>query len=292
MANQNISLHPVIGSGSIDTSVVLHPKTAISQVDGLSEELTNLLAAGEGILFNTTPDSTIASSKTVPSHVLPYSRLDVIGGMSFVSGNAIKDSQCSSVARSHGGVETPVFTTPEAVLDLDGYGKGVNANCFNYIDIMAKKFIKKVGVVVNMGTLTWQYLNFGNGCFYAYLSDGKKGQNVNGICIGYTPANTSPVALNDLGCVFGAPYIDRNSGSVAIRDDSFSGNTTAFTTAMDEKMLYYELNTPVETDISAYLSDDNYIGVTSGDSLEFYSASATGVVVPSTITYFVKIVNI
>ena len=43
---------------------------------------------------------------------------------------------------------------------------------------------------------------------------------------------------------------------------------------MSGVMLYYELGTPIETDISAYLSDDNLLQVEPGGTLTFENALA------------------
>ena len=88
-----------------------------------------------------------------------------------------------------------------------------------------------------------------------------------------------------------------STGSAAIRvylrDTDYTTPIT-LQTALNGVYLYYELATPVETDISAYLSDDNLIEVEAGGTLTMYSDAngdddAYHIPVPSTVEYMIDL---
>ena len=67
--------------------------------------------------------------------------------------------------------------------------------------------------------------------------------------------------------------------------------TTDFKTAMSGIYAYYELATPQEIDISAYLTDDNLIEVEAGGTLTFPNSNGDDyrIPVPSSETYMVDL---
>lgn len=143
---------------------------------------------------------------------------------------------------------------PESVQTLDGYGEGINADCYNYIDWEKKQFVKQVGKV-DMGTLTWDLAS--NDVFYAQIEKKQNGLS-NFLCSEYTNANTvwaemanKTITGNDV-----IPY-------VYIKDDRY-GSSDHFQLALAGKILYYELATPEIIDISNLLSKNNSLGVEGG----------------------------
>ena len=259
---------------------------ALETLTGLqNKRLANLFALHAGRELTTLTDSTLASQKTVPAGALPYATLSVIGGQSGVVNGAVVHRPVD-VVLSQGDTDFETIIVPQAVRALEGYGVGVNGNCFNALDLERRRFLRRIGTV-DLGTLTWRYTGDGNGCFYAYLNNGKKSQNANGLCAGYQATPVFPTALNDLRFVLGSPYITNASGSIALRDDSFNGNATAFKAAMQGNILYYELNSAVETDLSAVLSEDDLIGVEPGGTITFCAANED-VAVPSTVVYALR----
>ena len=86
-----------------------------------------------------------------------------------------------------------------------------------------------------------------------------------------------------------APF-NSYQNNVAVRNDAYTDAST-FTTAMNGVYLYYELATPVEVDISEYLTDDNLINVEAGGTLTFPNSNGDDyqIPVPSEETYMVDL---
>ena len=83
-----------------------------------------------------------------------------------------------------------------------------------------------------------------------------------------------------------------DSGRISIgigTDDTTALNNLI--ASLSGKILYYELETPVETDISAYLTDDNLINVEAGGTLTFHNSNGTDyqIPVPSDETYMIDL---
>lgn len=134
---------------------------------------------------------------------------------------------------------------PEAVQALDGYGDGVNESVYNYIDLDAKPFVKRVWKV-DLGTLTWAYSS-NNTIFY---SAGLAGSAKGGGC----------VVCDKFTSVVGLAAVQSTDKSIGLAGDktlyahdSTYTDAAAFKAAMSGVMLYYELATPEITDISDLL---------------------------------------
>lgn len=137
------------------------------------------------------------------------------------------------------------------------------------IDLVNKKYIQRVGVI-DLGSLSWYFwLNRGDGVseFVTLPPITDKAKSTNLICDGYTTSNTSYLQMAD------KEIIGRNDNeSVYIRDDRYT-DATAFKEAMNGVMLYYELATPIETDIT----EEEITAITaSGDTIVFDSEVEVG----------------
>lgn len=157
---------------------------------------------------------------------------------------------------------------PQAIRSITGYGWGVNDNCYNYIDFTLNEFRQYVGVV-DLGTLNWAYSDsthrmymFDFASTYNATTPIDENTKAKILCSIYetdTSANTSS-NLND-------KTIDIDfSGTIHVYDSSYT-DATAFKTAMSGVMLYYELATPVITDISSLL-DEVHIPIEANGTLE------------------------
>lgn len=144
---------------------------------------------------------------------------------------------------------------PEAVQALDGYGDGVSESVYNYIDLDAKQFVKRVGKV-DLGALEWLY----------------NGTTSDGTASVLYSRFTSMQSLSPLLCPMfkqaeRTNWENLKIGEIMSEYDSYIVVATNYTdaatfkAAMSGVMLYYELATPVVTDISDLLSEDNFIGV-------------------------------
>lgn len=141
---------------------------------------------------------------------------------------------------------------PEAVQALDGYGDGVNESVYNYIDLETKQFVKRVGKVVFDGSAdeSWEVRQYTN--LVAYLASEEFGKIPN-------------IVL----CDRFESFIDmspRPNGTVGIAVEGLSATAHTFFfgvsgiatnvaewrayLAANPITVYYELATPVVTDIS------------------------------------------
>lgn len=151
-----------------------------------------------------------------------------------------------------------ILPIPEAVQALDGYGCGLSDTLYNYIDLDAKKFVKRVGKV-DMGTLTWT-LNADK--VFQTLTLGTWGKIA--LCslydfVGAAIGNSDAFSR-------GNKTMSYYSGDLRlyVRDDSYTDATT-FKAAMSGVMLYYELATPEIIDISI----GDALGVEPGGTVTF-----------------------
>lgn len=169
---------------------------------------------------------------------------------------------------------------PAEIQALDGYGWGVNDKVYNYIDFEKKQFVKRVGRV-DMGTLNWTF----GGTDYFSTNLTNYSFPINSpyvaplLCAKY---DTVAQAQRKTGTISG---YNQSTSAILVTDSAYTDATT-FKAAMAGVMLYYELATPVITDISDLLPDDNLIGVEGSGTVT--AVNEYGYDVPSEITYQLK----
>lgn len=197
----------------------------------------------------------------------------------------IRDSAVTSVVSGDN-----ISTIPSQVQALTGYGWGVNANCYNYIDFTTKKFVQKVARV-DLGSLNWVYQ--GNNVFtttlspqpYSNYTDGRPMINslISNNYLKIVNYNVTYASMADKSYVAGSNYY--GISAFYIKDSAYT-DAEAFKTAMSGVYLYYELATPVETDIIQYI-DTNLIKVEPNDTIIFNNNYNQAV--PSEVTYLVEV---
>jgi hypothetical protein len=188
---------------------------------------------------------------------------------------------------------TATYPIPASIQALEGYGRGV-INAYNYIDFERKKFVQMLGSV-DLGTLEWN-LHAGTGLFFASLPSNAKVSTVHGaeaICPRYEVMyNTNYTTLQtlDKACTVCEKSFSTSYKYILVSDSSYSTGSE-IKTALNGVTLYYELQTPVETDISEYLTDDNLIHVDSGGTLTFENQHGDDYLlpVPSEETYMIDL---
>lgn len=186
------------------------------------------------------------------------------------------------------------YTIPQAILNLEGYGWGVN-NAYNYVDYENKKFIKNVGRV-DLSTLQFVYTAYGdNNDLYGFRSSLPQGikkddsafsKTNNLLCSKYpdTPWKDAYKGTDKT--------ITQLSQSIQINDSSFT-DIEAFNNSLKGEYLYYELATPIVTDISDIIGDtfQEPFEVEPNGSLTFKNVNGDGyqLAVPSNVQYIIKL---
>lgn len=191
-----------------------------------------------------------------------------------------------------------VYQIPEAIKALPGYGWSAGT-ARNYIDYENKRYVQCVQSV-DLGTLDWKInttSSVGNHFYgsvkhfnFKYL--GAFGTTVyNVLCSKYrTVARSSNVFVDKTITVDGVTVVSQ----IQVKDTAYP-DATAFKKAMQGVMLYYELETPIVTDISDLLADDflRNLTVEAGGSITFKNSNDSyRIPVPSEEEYIVKLSEI
>lgn len=213
-------------------------------------------------------------------------------------GNVYKND-IALIAGSSGSY-TPYHQTwypiPEAIRALPGYGWSAGT-AKNWVDYENKKYYKCIDSM-DLGTLDWKInttSSVGNHFYgpvkhfnFKYL--GAFGTTVyNVLCSKYrTVARSSNVFVDKTITVDGVAVVSQ----IQVKDTAYT-DATAFKQAMQGVILYYELETPIVTDISSLIPDDflRNIEVEAKGSVTFKNSNGDSyrIPVPSEEEYIVKL---
>jgi hypothetical protein len=159
---------------------------------------------------------------------------------------------------------------------------------YNYVDWQRKVYVQRVASV-DLGVKTWEYYTAsGHSAFKSLLTGVKQppvGVVANIICSIYTPVTSSDLLEKVISIA-----VSGNPSNVYIVDSTYT-DAASFKAAMQGVMLYYELATPIETDISSLLSDDNLLEVEPGGTVSFPNALGDDyrLPVPSDVEYTIDL---
>ena len=195
------------------------------------------------------------------------------------------------------GAYTPyhrnVYPIPEAIRNLPGYGWSAGT-ARNYVDYENKQYVQCVQSV-DLGTLSWVAGVGGKVSFQTSQVTGQKltknySVPPNIICSKYSTKTQNELwgHINVTGITADA----NTDGYIDVNDTSYT-DATAFKQAMQGVMLYYELETPIVTDISSLIPDDflRNIEVEAKGSVTFKNSNGDDyrIPVPSEEEYIVKL---
>lgn len=173
---------------------------------------------------------------------------------------------------------------PEAIKALPGYGWSAGT-ARNYVDYENKKYVQCVNSV-DLGTKNWQMYKDGDYTPFFYLNavSDIRGGTSNFLCPKYQYVK---IGVTDSASGL---YVLENT-TVRVRDTAYTDAAT-FKQAMQGVMLYYELATPIITDISTLVDDDflRNVEVEAGGSVTFKNSNDNyHIPVPSEEEYIVKL---
>lgn len=195
--------------------------------------------------------------------------------------NSVKTSYSQYYQKSH--------KIPQTILNLDGYGDGVSADVYNYVDWENKQYHKRVGRV-DLGSLTWN-------------AGGKYGDYFR-----YNAPNFLIPSLDSIGNTLCAKF-NRASVGTEVEGYGFHGielyliiqtakysTNTEFAQAMQGVMLYYELDEEQIIDISDIIDNtfQEPIEVEAGGTLTFHNSNGDGyrIPVPNEEEYIVSLAEV
>ena len=183
------------------------------------------------------------------------------------------------------------YAIPEAIKALPGYGWSAGT-ARNYVDYENKRYVQCVQSV-DLGTLSWRVGD--SVSFKTFQLTGQKltknydiAPNI--LCSKY-PTKTQNELWGKIN-VTGITTAANVDGYVYLNDTAYT-DAAAFQQAMQGVMLYYELESPIVTDISTLIDDDflRNIEVEAGGSVTFKNSNGDSyrIPVPSEEEYIVKL---
>lgn len=190
----------------------------------------------------------------------------------------------SSTATAYAPYHSNEYPIPEAIKALPGYGWSAGT-ARNYVDYENKKYVQCVNSV-DLGTKNWRMYKDGDYTPFFYLNavSDIRGGTSNFLCPKYQYVK---IGVTDSASGL---YVLENT-TVRVRDTAYTDAAT-FKQAMQGVMLYYELESPIVTDISTLIDDDflRNIEVEAGGSVTFKGGNDDyRIPVPSEEEYIVKL---
>lgn len=187
---------------------------------------------------------------------------------------------CVSLENSYSPYMSATYSIPAEVQALEGYGWSAGTP-YNYIDYERKVYVQNVGAV-DLGSLTWNVSGAGN--MFTIISDMKAPASITEVILINPKYPHASVTSGNM-----TYWINTNTQTLYIRDESYV-TANDFKSAMSGVYAYYQLATPIETDISQYLTD-NLIEVGAGGTLTFPNSNGNDyhIPVPSTETYMIDL---
>lgn len=180
------------------------------------------------------------------------------------------------------------FAIANEIKALDGYGKGVNADYYNYIDFERKVFVQNTFRKVfdgtenftKVGTAEWTWNLDATAKFY-----GQSSVNII-LCNQFTPKYS-----NTNGAVYFGGSASQGGNRVIFYDEQYAtveewkAHLAELYASGNPLIVEYALAEPREIDISAYLTDDNFIKVEGGGTIKAVNELKLELDAPTTISY-------
>lgn len=295
-ANINIPIGNFIGKTLVATlkaTVSAQPTSFFwaARINGLKVESS--YEKGERVLANTTGIARLTFT--------PKTQKDTLS-MTYGQGTGdviVRDIQIElgDTPTTYAPFHRNVYQIPEVIKALPGYGWSAGT-ARNYVDYENKRYVQCVNSV-DLGTLTWT-AGGGISSRTVFIASSRKicGQKLsynsaiasNILCSKYLAKSQNEV-WSDAAPV-GIATNATIDGYVYVNDTAYT-DATAFKQAMQGVMLYYELETPIVTDISSLIPDDflRNIEVEAKGSVTFKNSNGDDyrIPVPSEEEYIVKL---
>lgn len=252
------------------------PLPDVTTVDGLLEGIVTEThgALVEAAIANGYTQSVLvdAYELTLSSDLWQWTGIAQLGGKTTVDGAALVSASVTDIiSKDANGNVLQTWTVPDEIKALTGYGWSAGS-AFNYIDFENKKFVQCVDKI-DMGDISYVYQSSYTRFYSSALESVAKAAPANS-----TPGNliTPPYTTNAFSSLADMQIAFSTAARLFIKDSGYTTGS-ALKTALTGTPLYYELATPVETDISAYLTGDVITDVRPGGTLTFVNEDETPV---------------
>ena len=256
------------------------------------DTITNIMLVDLTLMFGAGNEPTTVQEfqQMFPASYYPYN-----------AGTLLSAGVTEVVSKDANNTELATYSIPAEVQALEGYGWSVqvytnnvySGDVYNQIDFENKKYIQNVGKVTLNGSESWTW-DTNNALGYTIIS--------NGIITDVT-TQTNTYVLSNNPAITDTSWAGRSSFAYTM--GMYYGQTRLycksenFASANDVKTYFtnnptdvnYVLQTPVETDISEYITDDNLIEVEAGGSLTFPNSNGDDyrIDVPSSETFMIDL---
>ena len=196
----------------------------------------------------------------------------------------------STTPTAYAPYHSNVYQIPDTIKALPGYGWSAGT-AKNYVDYENKRYVQCVQSV-DLGTLTWTAGE--SVSFKTHHLAGQKLTKSYSIAPNFICPKYSTKTQNESWgktSITGISATSNVNGYIYVNDTSYA-DAAAFKQAMQGVMLYYELETPIVTDISDLLTDDflRNLTVEAGGSITFKNGNDSYLIpVPNEEEYIVKL---
>ena len=236
-------------------------------------------------------DSTNNNVKTVPANTIGC-KINKIGGKGVINnyGEVTYVPVTSVISKDTDNETIATLSLLSLISQSQDYGKGINNSCYNYVDFDTKKYVQKVKEI-KLWELNW---TTSSGTHETYKSSDlasliKKPASNSTAIIGLIKTKYSIVSYNNLQSAEFNIAVDTN-GDIYVTDDSWSYDELSLIEDFEEHnvILYIELATPIETDVSGVLPNDTIEVVPSGALIMNNTGNEN---VPSDVDFLTEVEN-
>lgn len=252
--------------------------------------MANWLITSKGVVGSITDSSTMVGATQVMVACYPGNKETMQSIADAFDIMLVDGIYKSDTMPTYSPYHSNVYQIPEAIKTLPGYGWSVGT-AKNYVDYENKRYVQCVGSV-DLGTLTWTAGE--SVSFKTHHLAGQKLTKSYSIAPNFICPKYSTKTQNESWgktSITGISATSNVNGYIYVNDTSYT-DATAFKQAMQGVTLYYELATPIVTDISDLLADDflRNLTVEAGGSITFKNSNDSyRIPVPSEEEYIVKL---
>lgn len=177
-----------------------------------------------------------------------------------------------------------IITIPEQIQSLEGYGIGKSESENNYIDLEKKVFHKGYGKIRLLSTMGGY--NAENNWYYLSVGELGVAPIARGVLCNALPSVDIPANKEADGA-----YFNPSMSHLLLRKSEFTTQAEYRQWLADNEVYIVEkLATPVVTDVSQYLTEDNIINVEDGVFINAVNANELDA--PTTLTYLLKQIDV